>query len=100
MAAFTAPEVTAAETLTFRLTVKDDAGAQASDEMQVTVQPVEQDFLEVSVLGEGAVRVVGAGRPLDCGAVTVCQGAFDSGSEVVLEAVSRPRLASRGLGGM
>ena len=88
MAAFTAPDVTAAETLTFRLTVLDDEGAQASDEVRVTVRPVEQDSLEVSVLGEGAIRVVGAGDPLDCGAVTVCQGQFDAGSEVVLEAVA------------
>ena len=87
MAAFTAPDVTAAETLTFRLTVRDDEGAQASDEVRVTVRPVEQDSLEVSVSGEGAVRVVGSGDPLDCGAVTVCRGQFDSGSEVILEAV-------------
>ena len=87
MAAFTAPDVAAAETLTFRLTVRDDAGAQASDEVRVTVRPVEQDSLEVSVLGEGAIRVVGAGDPLDCAAVTVCRGQFDAGSEVVLEAV-------------
>ena len=86
MAAFTAPDVTADVTLTFRLTVRDAAGAQASDEVRVTVRPVEQDALEVSVLGEGAIRVVGAGGPLDCGTVTVCQGQFDSGSEVILEA--------------
>ena len=87
MSAFTAPDVTAAETLTFRLTVRDDEGVQASDEVWVTVRPVEQDSLEVSVSGEGAIRVVGTGDSLDCGAVTVCQGQFDSGSEVVLEAV-------------
>ena len=87
MAAFTAPDVTTAETLTFRLTVRDDAGAQASDEVRATVRPTEQDSLEVSVSGEGAIRVVGTGDSLDCGAVTVCQGQFDSGSEVVLEAV-------------
>ena len=90
MAAFTAPDVTAAETLTFRLTVEDAAGAQASDEVQVTVQPVEQDFSgSQRARVRGAVRVVGAGGPLNCGAVTVCQGAFDAGSEVVLEAVAR-----------
>ena len=37
IATFTAPEVSADETLTFRLTVTDDDGAQASDEVQVTV---------------------------------------------------------------
>ena len=87
MAAFTAPDVAAAETLTFRLTVRDDEGVQASDEVRVTVRPVEQDSLEVSVLGEGTIRVVGTGGPLDCGTVTVCQGQFDAGSEVILEAV-------------
>ena len=39
MAAFTAPEVAVAETLTFRFTVTDDAGAQAGDDVRVTVQP-------------------------------------------------------------
>ena len=39
-AVFVAPDVTVDETLTFRLTVTDDAGAQASDEVQVTVHPV------------------------------------------------------------
>ena len=87
MAAFTTPDVTADVTLTFRLTVRDDAGAQTSDEVRVTVRPVEQDSLEVSVLGEGGIRVASEGNPLDCGAVTVCRGQFDVGSEVVLEAV-------------
>ena len=36
---FTAPESDAAATLTFRLTVTDDDGATASDEVSVTVQP-------------------------------------------------------------
>ena len=39
-AVFVAPEVSVDETLTFRLTVRDDAGAQASDEVGVTVLPV------------------------------------------------------------
>ena len=39
MAAFTAPDVSTDETLTFRFTVTDDADAQASDEIQVTVRP-------------------------------------------------------------
>ena len=37
-ATFTAPDVSADETLTFRLTVTDDDGAQASGEVRVTVQ--------------------------------------------------------------
>ena len=51
MSAFTAPDVTAAETLTFRLTVRDDEGVQASDEVRVTVRPVEQDFSGSQRLG-------------------------------------------------
>ena len=39
-AVFVAPEVSVDETLTFRLTVTDDAGAQASDEVRVTVHEV------------------------------------------------------------
>ena len=39
-AVFVAPEVSVDETLTFRLTVRDDAGAHASDEVRVTVHPV------------------------------------------------------------
>ena len=39
-AVFVAPEVSVDETLTFRLTVTDDGGAQASDEVGVTVLPV------------------------------------------------------------
>ena len=39
MAAFTAPDVSTTETLAFRFTVTDDAGAQASDDVRVTVQP-------------------------------------------------------------
>ena len=38
-ASFVAPEVDAVVTLTFRLTVTDDDGATASDEVSVTVQP-------------------------------------------------------------
>ena len=36
-AVFVAPDVSVGETLTFRLTVSDNTGAQASDEVQVTV---------------------------------------------------------------
>ena len=38
-AVFVAPEVQVDETLTFRLTVTDNAGVQASDEVRVTVRP-------------------------------------------------------------
>ena len=39
-AMFTAPDVSVDETLTFRITVTDNDGAQASDEVNVTVRPV------------------------------------------------------------
>ena len=38
-AVFVAPEVIVDETLTFRMTVSDNAGAQGSDEIRVTVHP-------------------------------------------------------------
>ena len=38
-AVFVAPDVQVDETLTFRLTVTDDAGAQAGDEVRVTARP-------------------------------------------------------------
>jgi len=41
-ATFTAPDVSTNETLTFRLTVTDDDGAQASDEVSVTVRRVNK----------------------------------------------------------
>ena len=41
-AVFVAPDVQVDETLTFRLTVTDDAGAQASDEVQVTLHPAAE----------------------------------------------------------
>ena len=50
---------------------------------------IEQYPLKVSVFGEGDLRVVTAGDgPLDCAAITFCEGFFDSGHEVILEAVS------------
>ena len=39
-AVFVAPDVSVEDTLTFRLTVRDDGGAQASDEVRVTVRPL------------------------------------------------------------
>ena len=39
MSSFVAPEVNAATTLVFRLTVTDNDGATGSDEVNVTVQP-------------------------------------------------------------
>ena len=47
-AVFVAPEVSVDETLTFRLTVSDDAGARASDEVWVTVRPAMQPAEQAS----------------------------------------------------
>ena len=86
-ASFTAPEVSMDRTLTFRLTVTDDAGARVtSDELTVTVRQVGSAVLKVSVFGEGDLNVVGASDQLDCDAITTCEGVFDRGTDVVIEA--------------
>ena len=42
--------------------------------------------LEISVFGEGALRIASGGEQLDCAAITICQGVFEMGNEVVIEA--------------
>ena len=49
LTSFTAPEVETAVTLTFRLTVTDDDGATAGDDVSVTIQPTSPG--EAFVLG-------------------------------------------------
>ena len=86
-ASFTAPEVSAELTMEFRLTVVDDAGASVtSDELTVTVRQVGSAVLKVSVFGEGELNVIGANDQLDCDAVTMCEGVFDRGREIIIEA--------------
>ena len=57
-AMFTAPDVSVDETLTFRLTATDNDGAQASDEVTVTVlqvnQPADNDPNQASVSAGGS----------------------------------------------
>ena len=86
-ASFTAPEVPAVEALTFQLTVRDDGGARVtSGQLTVTVRQVGSAVLKVSVFGEGDLTMVGSGDQLDCDAVTMCEGIFDRGSDIVIEA--------------
>ena len=86
-ASFTAPEVLADETLTFQLTVSDDGGSRVtSSQLTVTVRQVESAVLKVSVFGEGDLAVVGANGQLDCDAITMCEGIFNRGSDLVIEA--------------
>ena len=87
IASFTAPEVSTDETLTFRLTVTDSEGATASDTVIVTVRQVESATLKISVFGDGELDVVGTSDQLDCDVITLCEGIFDRGSDVVLEAI-------------
>ena len=56
-ATFTAPDVSMDETLTFRLTVTDNDGAQASDEVMVVVRRVNQP----PIVNAGADQSVDAG---------------------------------------
>ena len=56
-ATFTAPAVSVDETLTFRLTVTDDDGATASDEVSVTVRQANQP----PTVNAGSDQVVDAG---------------------------------------
>ena len=65
-AMFTAPDVTADETLTFRLTVADDDGAQVSGDVSVTVRPVNLPpvvFAEVQAVNQ-FVEPVASGNDL------------------------------------
>ncbi|MFA5938255.1 MAG: hypothetical protein WC809_02775 [Sinimarinibacterium sp.] len=61
-AEFTAPTVSATTLLTFRLTVTDDAGASASDEVNVSVNPGQQN--QVPVANAGPDRTVDEVTPV------------------------------------
>ena len=91
---FTAPDVNFDEELVFEFTVYDDDFALATDTVTVTVvepaiepqPPGEQYALDVSVFGEGDIRVQGTGGQLDCAEITMCRGMFNQGAEIVLTA--------------
>ena len=73
-AMFTAPDVSADEPLTFRLTVADDDGAQASAEVRVTVTVAGEAFVSVSA---GRYHTCGV---RDTGAVACWGNDFDGES--------------------
>lgn len=53
--------------------------------LQTNNPPTQQNALDISVFGEGDIRVQGAsGRELDCTMVTMCQGMFNQGDAVIL----------------
>ena len=64
-AMFTAPDVSVDETLTFRLAVTDDDGAQVSDEVMVTVRRVNQS----------PTVAAGSDQSVDAGAMVSLAGA-------------------------
>ena len=73
-AMFTAPDVSADETLTFRLTVTDNDGASASDEVSVTIRRVNQP----------PMANAGANQTVDEGQAVVLSGtASDSDGTIV-----------------
>ena len=87
---FTAPDVDFDEEMVFEFTVFDDAFDLATDTVTITVvepepqPPGEQHALDVSVFGEGDIRVQGAGAQLDCAEIAMCHGMFNQGDEIVL----------------
>ena len=93
-ATFTAPDVPTDETLTFRLTVTDNSGAQASDEVRVTVRranqpPVADAGLGRNVYGNEVVTLSGSGSDVD-GTIVRYRWMQTSGPSVVLSGADTP----------
>ena len=94
-ATFTAPNVSADETLTFRLTVTDNSGAQASDEVRITVRrsnqpPVADAGLEQFVFGNEVVILSGLGSSDADGTIVGYRWVQTSGPPVTLSGADTP----------
>ncbi|PIP78907.1 MAG: hypothetical protein COW84_10700 [Gammaproteobacteria bacterium CG22_combo_CG10-13_8_21_14_all_40_8] len=90
---FTAPTISNVVALTFTLTVTDDQGASASDNVVITVNPIPPTVnagTDTTVVGESLVQLSGSGIADDGTAVTFFWTQI-SGSPVTL---SDPNLAS------
>ena len=89
-AVFVAPEVSAAETLTFRLTVTDDAGAQTSDEMRVTVRPAMGPVDDTSAAEVFGQHISGPIVQTKCVTCHVANGASGNTRLVFVRAADTP----------
>ena len=96
-AVFVAPDVQVDETLTFRLTVSDDAGAQASDEVRVTVHPVTGTMDQASAEAVFSQHVSGPIVQTKCVTCHVQDGASGNTRLVFVHATDSPDHAALNL---
>ena len=89
-AVFVAPDVSVEETLTFRLTVTDNTGAQASDEVRVTVRPVMQPTEQASVAEVFRQAISGPIVQTKCVTCHVANGASGHTRLVFVRATDTP----------
>ena len=89
-AVFVAPELLAEEALTFRLTVTDDGGAQASDEVRVTVRGFMAPVDQASAADVFRQRISGPVLQSKCVNCHVANGASGHTRLVLLRATDTP----------